>query len=126
MPENQGHGLMQSLGTLASTVLGIVQTRLEILVTEIEEERIRLEQLLLIGALALISLGLGVLLLTVFIVVAFWDHRLLMLGILTVLFFSVGIVSALAFRNRSRQASPLFSASVAELAKDRELLSPRP
>lgn len=126
MPENQGRGLMQSLGTLVSSIIGIAQTRLEILATEIEEERIRLEQLLLTGALALFSLGVGVLLLVVFIVVVFWQQRLLVLGGLAVLFFAVGIIFARAFRKQSRQASPLFSASAAELAKDRELLSPKP
>jgi len=116
-------GLMGSLKRLASTLTSIVSTRLELLANELQEERLRLTQMLLFALFALLCFGMGILLLTVFIVVLFWDdHRLAVLGGLTVLFFGAGILMALLLRSKAQAKSRLFSASLAELAKDREHL----
>jgi uncharacterized membrane protein YqjE len=68
----------------------------------------------------------GVVLLTMFIVVLFWDeHRLAVLAILSLIFFVFAGWLAMLVRNRARQGSGLFSASLAELRKDRESLGGR-
>lgn len=122
MPEASS-GLMGSIKRLLSTLTSIVSTRLELLANELQEERLHLMQMLLFAALALFCLGLGVLLLTAFVVVLFWDdHRLAVLGVLSASFFALGTLMAMLLRSKMQAKSRLFSASLAELAKDREQL----
>ena len=120
-------GLLESLKRLAGTLLAICHTRLELLTNEIEEERLRVGQMLFYGSIALLFFGLAIMLLTVFIVVLFWDsQRLLVLGGLATLFFVVGFVAWSAMRRVAREKSKLFSNSLAELANDRDQLTPEP
>ena len=122
----QSPGLLASLRNLAATAVGILQTRLELLATEVEEERLRLLQIVFWAVIAVFFLVLGILMVTLFFVVLFWDtHRVLVTGMLAALFLALGVVTGLAVRSRARAKSKLFSASLAELAKDREQLTSR-
>lgn len=119
-------GLLESTKRVAGTLLAIFQTRLELLSNEIEEERLRLRQLLLYASIALFFFGLSIMLLTVLIVVVFWDsHRLLVLANLAALYFIVGLLLWNALRHASQQRPKLFSASLAELSNDRDQLASR-
>jgi uncharacterized membrane protein YqjE len=119
----QSAGLMESLRRLASTLVSIVSTRLELLANELHEERLHLTQMLLYALFAIFCLGMGLLLLTIFVVVLFWDdHRLAVLGGLSILFFALGLLLATVMRARAQSKSKLFSFSIAELAKDRDQL----
>lgn len=121
-----GTGLLDSLRQLAATFVAIVQTRLEILSTEIEEEKLRLGRQLLLAAVALFFLGLGAALLTLFVVLLFWDsHRVAVTGFLALAFLVIGTVIAMIFRSRARAKTALFAASLSELAKDHEQLTRR-
>jgi uncharacterized membrane protein YqjE len=121
----QSAGLMDSVKRLASTLIAIVTTRLELLANELQGERLRLMQMLFLSLFALFCFGMGVLLLTIFITVLFWDeHRLAVLGVLCILFFVLGILMAMLLRNKAQSKPKLFSASLAELARDREQLEP--
>ena len=105
--------------------LGILQTRLELLATEFQEEKLRLGTLLGYAAAAFFFLGFGAVMLALFLTVLLWDsHRLLALGIFTALFLAIGIIAALAAARIGRQGSRLFAASIAELAQDREMMRP--
>jgi len=110
-----------SLRGLASTLLELVQIRLELFSIEAQEEVLRVGALLVYGAVAVAFLSLGVVLLAMLITVALWDtHRLLALGIFTGLFLVTGGVAAWLARERVRSGTYLFSASVEELRQDRE------
>lgn len=105
--------------------LGLLQTRLELLATEFQEEKLRLGSLLGYAAAAFFFLGFGAVMLALFLTVLLWDsHRLLALGIFTALFLAIGILAALAAARIGRQGSRLFAASIAELAQDREMIKP--
>lgn len=105
--------------------LGLLQTRLELLATEFQEEKLRLGGLLGYAAAAFFFLGFGAVMLALFLTVLLWDsHRLLALGIFTALFLAIGILAALAAARIGRQGSRLFAASIAELAQDREMIKP--
>lgn len=125
----EGHtssGLLASVRTLGSTVIAAVQTRLELLATEVEDERIRLTRLWLLATIALFLFALSVLTATLFVIALFWDtHRLLAIGVLFVLFVLGGCAVAWQARKESRAKPRLFSTSLNELAKDREHLSAR-
>ena len=58
-----------AISRMAQSLLGAARTRLEILATEIEEERVRLEQMLLFALGAVFCLAMGIVLSTFFIVV---------------------------------------------------------
>lgn len=117
-------GLLESVKTLAGTLLAMGQTRLELLSNELEEERAWLTAMLVWTLIALFCATLAVVLATLLVVVIFWDtYRLLAIGIMTGLFiagagFAWGVV-----RKMSRSKPRLFSASLAELSKDREQLA---
>ncbi|MGV8935451.1 MAG: phage holin family protein, partial [Gallionellaceae bacterium] len=66
-------GLLDSLKRLAASLLAISYTRLELLSTELEENRERLVSTLVLLLIALFCLGVGVVLITILLVVAFWD-----------------------------------------------------
>jgi uncharacterized membrane protein YqjE len=120
-------GLFDSLKTLSISLVGIVHTRLELLSTDIAEEREYLITLLVLVLLALFCLGVGVVLLAMLIVVAFWDsHRLLALGGVTGVFLIASAGMAWFALHKTRTRPRLFAASLAELSKDRQHLSAEP
>jgi len=122
-----GPGIVQSLRNLAATLVEILRTRFELLATELEEERIRILQLLFWAAGALFMFGVGILLLVIMIVGMFWDspHRVTAIVALACAFFGGGIGMAIAVRNRIHERPRLFSASLDELARDKDQLTPR-
>lgn len=121
-----GTGIVQSLRNLAATLVSILHTRLELLVTEVEEERVRLLQLLLWAAGALFFLGVAMALFVLLLVALFWDtHRIAVIATLALLFLAGGIGLAVGARNCFNVRSRLFSTSLAELARDRDQLTPR-
>ncbi|MDO8261982.1 MAG: phage holin family protein [Gallionella sp.] len=114
---------MASVKRLLSTLISIASTRLELLANELQEERLRLTQMLIFALFAMFCFGIGILLLTVFIVVLFWDdHRLAVTGVLSVTFFALGLLMVMLLRSKAQAKYRLFSASLAELARDREHL----
>lgn len=113
-----------SLKTLSASLIGIVHTRLELLSTDIAEEREHLITLLLLVQVALFFMGVGVLLLALLIVVAFWEtHRLVALAGLTGLFLIAGAGTAWFAMHKTRTRPRLFEASLAELSKDKQHLT---
>ena len=118
-------GLFESLKTLLRSVVGIVHTRLELLSVEIAEERDHLIVLLVLVQSALFFLGVGVVLLTVLVAIAFAEgQRLLALGVLGALFVLAGAGVAWFALRRTRTRPRLFAASLEELSKDRQQLGP--
>ena len=116
-------GIGESLRRLASSGIGILQSRLELLSVELQEEGLRLRSLVAFGTAALFFLGFGVVLLSVFFTVLLWDsHRLLALGVASGVFLGAGAVCALVAAAIARGGSKLFAASLSELARDRDAL----
>lgn len=121
-----GDGLFVSLKALSANLLGIVQTRLELLSTDIAEERERIVTLVVLALAALFSIGVGVVLLAILVVVALWEsNRLFALGGMIVFFLMSGTIISVIVLNKLRGAARPFDASISELAKDREELKSR-
>jgi uncharacterized membrane protein YqjE len=124
-PRSEG-GLFGSVKALAGTLLAIAHTRLDLLSTEVEEEWIRLGSILMWTFAALFCAALGVVFALVLLVVLLWEtHRVLALGVPALVFLSAAALSWLVARGKFRAKPRVFSASLAELAKDRELFKPR-
>ena len=85
----------------------------------------RLGELLLFGAIAVILLGLGLTFLAILLTVLLWDsHRLLALAVFATVFLTLGAVAGYAARARLARGSRLFEASLAELDRDKQSLGP--
>jgi uncharacterized membrane protein YqjE len=118
-------GLLASLRGFATTAVGLLRTRLELLRLEAHEEFGRLSSLYLWGFAAVLCAVVGIMFFAVFFTVLFWEsHRLLVLGIFSALFFSAAIGAVFMTLRLSRQGSRMFSASLAELRRDEAALSP--
>jgi len=116
-------GLLDSIGRLARTALGLARTRIEILATEIEEERIRVTQLALLVAGVVFCLQVALVLLVVLLVVLLWDsHVLVALGALGGFFLLAALAGAAWLRHLARSRPKLFASTIAELAKDEDRL----
>ena len=125
MTEEAGRseGLLDSLRNLARTFLAIVQTRIEIFASEIDEERARLARIAVLAAVAALCIALAVILLVFFLVVLFWDtNRLLAIGALAGVFAVGGIAACLGLRAAVSERPKFLSTTLAELRKDRAKL----
>lgn len=120
-------GLFDSLTRFAVTLVAIMQSRLELFSTDVEEARAHALSLMVMALSALLFLGVGVGLATILLVVAFWDtDRLLVLGALSGVYLAVGVAIAAVALRRARSRYRPFAASLGELHKDRQRLSARP
>ncbi len=119
----KGGGLFDSLRQLLDTGLEIGQVRLRLLGTEVELEKRRLIDGLLIGAIAMMMLCIGITLLCGFIILLFWDgYRLPAVGVLALLFLAGAGLLIRVTRQRMRSGKNMFSASLGEIASDRSAL----
>ncbi len=124
VPEKQER-LAISLRGFAASLIELVQVRLELVSVETREEALRLGELLLYGALAVVLLSLGVAFLAVLLTVLLWDsHRLLALAVFSAVFLTLGLVAVFSVRARLMQGSRLWGASFDELERDKERLRP--
>jgi uncharacterized membrane protein YqjE len=121
---NPDSGLLGSVRQLLATGVETLRVRLELLSTEVEQEKLRLFDAVLWAGLALLLLGMGLLFLCGLIVVLLWEqHRLLALGALAALLLGTGFWVLQQARARLRAPGGLFATSVAELERDRTELS---
>lgn len=119
--------LLRALQNLGGSFLSIVQTRLELLSTEIEEEWFRLAGFALLALAAFFCVGVAIVLAVVFIVAAFWDsYRLPAIVALGAVFALIAVVLWRTLVMRYAAKPALFAASLKELRKDRECASPNP
>ena len=111
---------------LARTLLSFAETRTRLAATELEEQAIRLLEILAWLATALFFAGIALVFLAVLIVLAFWDsNRLLAAGLLALLFVAAGAVCALVARARLRERPKFLAATIAELERDGETFGDR-
>ena len=118
-------GLMNSLRRVLSTLVEIVQTRVELVVTELEEQKLRAAQLATLFFLTLFFFSLAIIFGTLAVVMAYWDQNpVAVLGGFAALYLALAIIIGLVWRARSKARPRLLSATLAELARDREELTP--
>lgn len=117
-------GLLGSIKNLASTLIAIGQTRLQLLANELHAETLRLARLGLFAVAAIFFTAFGIIMLTLLVIVLFWDsHRLLAIGGFAAIYLLLGIAFGVTVLTRASERTHLFEDSLRELAKDREQLS---
>ncbi len=120
-------GMMGSVRRLGRTLLRILQTRFEILSTEIADERMNLTRMALVALTVLFCVQTGLMLAIVFIVLAVSpDNRLLAIGLTALALLLAALAGVVWLRVWLKRRPPMFATTIAELRKDHERLGGRP
>jgi uncharacterized membrane protein YqjE len=126
-PESaRDEGLLGMLRRLGRSLPHALATRIEILATELSEERLNLAKLAFGALVILFCLQVGILFGLLFFVIAMGnEHRLLALGIAAVVMLLGGLIGMLWLRAWLKNRPPMFATTVAELRKDRDRVGGR-
>ncbi|MDP1690815.1 MAG: phage holin family protein [Burkholderiaceae bacterium] len=123
MVANPQPGLLGSARQVLVALIDIGQTRLQLASTELEEERLRVAELLLYAAAALFFLGIGLVLAALLLVLLYWNsQRELVLGGVTAVFLVIGVGLAMAWRRKAGRKPRLLATTIDELRCDRDAL----
>jgi len=115
-------GFFAALKRLLVTLVASGRARLELLSVELEEEKIRVLDLLVSALAAVFFIALAIVLGIAFLAVAYWEQRLLVFGAACALTLLIGVVLVLRIRGLTAKPSKLFRSSLAELDKDLDAL----
>ena len=116
-------GLFHSLSGFVSTLVNVVQTRLQLLTTELQEEVQRAAQMLIWAFVSLFAALMALFLGSLTVIFVFWDtHRLAAALAMTGVMLAVAAGAGLVLRAKLATKPPVIGATLAELAKDREQL----
>lgn len=119
-------GVMDSIRTTLATTAQVIRTRLEIISTELEEQREWMQNLVLLAVIGIFCVSIGLVMLTLFVVMLFWEsHPAAVLGGFAALYLGVGAWAVLAFRGKMHLRPKLFQTTTEELAKDESQLTPK-
>lgn len=126
MADTPATGLFASLRQMLGTLLEIAQVRLALFGNELEQEKLRVFQALLLACAGLVLLALGTVLLCGFVVLLFAEgYRLAAVGVMTLAFLGGGLLLVRAGGQRLRSPGGFFPQTLAELRQDRAGLAPR-
>ncbi|HBC0148568.1 TPA: phage holin family protein [Salmonella enterica subsp. houtenae] len=115
-------GLADNIRRIFSALTGTLHTRLELVAIELEEEKSRITSLLIMAGLTLIFTAFGVISLLVFILLsASPEHRLMILGGASAVFFVLALASGIFVRQRTA-GRRILPETRRQLSKDLSLL----
>ena len=118
-------GLLSSLRRMAGTLLEIGQVRLQLLGTELEQEKLRIFDGLLLAGIGLMLLSVGTVLLCALVVMLFAQgYRVAALAVMALAFIASGVLAVRAGGRRLRGPAHMFAATLGEIAQDRDALTP--
>lgn len=121
-PQHEPGGLLATGKRILRSVCDLAQSRLELFLVELKEERIRLFDALLLVAACVVCALMTLVLLTFTLVVIFWDeHRVLLLVLLTLLYGTGAGASFWTLHNRLCHWQS-FAATLEQIKKDRACL----
>ena len=112
-------GLSNAIFRLGGTALALLRTRLELVTLEVEEERERATELLVL-VLGGVLLGLFALLFaSIFVIAYFWDaYRLWAIAGVTLFYVALAVATYARLQRLRREKPPAFAATLAELGHD--------
>lgn len=110
-----------SLRSGLRAVLEHAETRAKLAANELEEQGLRLLEVAVWGAAALLLFAMGLAFLAFFVVLLFWDtNRLLATALVTAAFIAGGAASVFMVRAGLAARPKFLAATIAEFHKDRE------
>jgi len=117
--------IVESISRLAANFLALLQTRLELVSVDLEEESLRLFTYLICTLAAMFCLGIAILLGILLIVVIYWDtHRIGVLVSLIVAFAVASVLLGLWVRDSYQRKPRLMAHTLTELGNDIDSLTP--
>ena len=116
-------GLFRSLRTILGRLVATLHTRAELLAVELQEERNRLIELLLLTGAALLLGGLALLLLSITLILVFPPAARVYVAVVLVLLYAFG-AGFLLWRIKRKLRDEPFCETVSQLKKDWECLTP--
>lgn len=123
--ETGREGLFAALKNSLATLIAIGKTRAELLVTELEEEKLRLMSLWSKAIGAAFTLAVGVVLAIFCLALALWEHRVIVFAVFAALFIGIALYLIASLKRQAAQPSKMFRASLSELEADMALLRRR-
>jgi len=125
MPEGPpASGLLASARGFASTLLEAMRTRLELFAVDAQEAGERVVALVIWTLAGLFCLFMGLVLVTLLVIVAFWENSpLLAVGLLAAVFLAGAVLCALSARALLRARPGFFAATIETLQGDRDALA---
>ena len=113
--------ILAAVGRVASTLVAMVGTRLELAAVEFQEDARRLLGYLAWSLLAVFLAAGSIMLVALFVILLFWDsYRLQAVAGMAVLLGAAAFLIVSNVRARLNAQTPLFAATLAELRKDVE------
>ncbi len=120
-PESKSGGAVGSLRRIVDSFFAILFSRLQLAAIELQEERIRVVDLLLQAALVVVLGILALVSATATLVVIFWDTSpVLTLLIITAVYVLGTVLAWWTVRERLKNGPAPFADTLAEFKKDRE------
>ena len=120
-------GLFAALRRLLRSSAQLALLRVDLLVTDLELEKLRLVDVALRALLGLMLVGLGLVLLIGFVLLLLWDgYRLPAVGVLMLLFLGGGVMLLQAAKRRLNEGEPMLAATREEFARDQAALRDEP
>ncbi|WP_445375624.1 phage holin family protein [Photorhabdus tasmaniensis] len=120
--QGPGKGVLDSLQRIATIIIGMIETRLQLIVVELEKEKATLIQLILMTGLTLLFTAFGLMCLLALI---FWAvdpaWRLTALAVTTGTLLTLALIGLIWTIRKSRN-STLLNATREQLKIDREML----
>lgn len=117
----QDAGLPSSVRSALRTLLALAETRARLAASELEEQGLRILEVMVWAAAALLFFAIALILVALFVVLVFWDsNRLLAAGLVAGFFVAGGVVSVLMVRAGLAARPQFLAATLAEIHKDRE------
>jgi uncharacterized membrane protein YqjE len=111
--------LLASVGRIGTTVLGMLQTRLELAAVEIEEESRRTLGHFVLALASLILFGIALVLVSLTVILIFWETYRLQAALGLAAFFAVaGTLVAMKLKSSFAAKPRLLAATVGEIRKD--------
>ncbi len=120
----QGLTFMESLKNLGSSFVSLLGTRLALLCAELEEEREHVIKLLVLGVVAVLFLLLGLVVISFFVVVLFWDSpfRLHAIGVMGFTYLTISLIAGWKMRVFLDERPRFLDSTLTELEKDCDTL----
>lgn len=124
---SDSRGFLSSVTRLVDQVVRFLITKLELFQIEVEEEWRRIATMLVLLVSAAIIGHLALISFTLMIAAIFWEHRGIVLLIITLIYGGAAVILALVLRHKlNTTRTKLFTTTLNELHKDREWLRKEP
>jgi uncharacterized membrane protein YqjE len=118
-----GGGLTGTVRKILDSASGFLATKLELISIELQEEKRRVLEILLLAALAILFGVLTLIILSFTIVVIFWEHRIPVLIGMSIAYLIGSVLLFQLVRAKASLSAKIFQTSIDELKKDSQWLN---